>query len=148
MAEPPDRRPWHGFVWADLATGDDLRALQFYRQLFGWTEVRHLIGGGTCWTLERDGRALASLYRLADRQVASGVPSHWIPYVSTPDVAATAARAVQLAGAIVVHPQDFPGVARVCLIADPTGAILGLWQGQGRPRQAGEWPQRQASGGI
>ena len=135
MLEPTDRRPAHRFVWADLATVDDIRAVRFYRQLFGWADVAHEIGGGTYRTLEHDGRSLASVYRLARDQVEMGVPSHWIPYVSTSDVAATAARVSQLGGRLVVPPQDFPGVARVCLIADPTGAILGLWQGEGPPRQ-------------
>jgi hypothetical protein len=28
----------------------------------------------------------------------------------------------------VVPPQDVAGFARISLIADPTGALLGLWQ--------------------
>jgi predicted enzyme related to lactoylglutathione lyase len=139
MAQPTDREYVHRFVWADLATPDDIRAADFYRQLFGWSDVCHVIAGGTFRTLEHDGRALASLYRLARTQVGRGVAAHWIPYVSTPDVAATAAKATELFGRIVVQPQHFPGLARVCLIADPTGAILGLWQGEGSQHEAGGW---------
>lgn len=139
MVEPTDPGHVHRFVWADLATPDDVRAAEFYRQLFGWSDARHTISGGTFRTLEQDGSAFASLYRLAREQVERGVPAHWIPYVSTPDVAATAAKAANLAGRIVVQPQHFPGLARVCLIVDPTGAILGLWQGEGPRQVAGVW---------
>lgn len=134
MDKLTDRKHAHRLVWADLATPDDDRAAEFYRQLFGWSDVSRSIGGGTFRTLEQDGGAVASLYRLARAQVDGGVPAHWIPYVSTPDVVEAAARAAGLGGRIVVQPQHFPGLARVCLIADPTGAILGLWQGDG-PRQ-------------
>lgn len=131
MDNPTDREHVHRVVWADLATPDDDRAAEFYRQLFGWTDVSHLTDGGTFRTLEQDGGPVASLYRLARVHVDSGASAHWIPYVSTPDVAEAAARAVRHGGRIVVQPQHFPGLARVCLIADPTGAILGLWQGEG-----------------
>lgn len=139
MVEPTCREYVHRFVWADLATPDDIRAVEFYRQLFGWSGVRHVIAGGTFRTLEHDGHTFASLYRLAREEVERGVTAHWIPYVSTSDVSATAAEATRLAGRIVVQPQHFPGLARVCLIADPTGAMLGLWQGEGPQPAAGEW---------
>ena len=147
MAEPTDRDYVHRFVWTDLATPDDIRAAEFYRQLFGWLDVPHVISGGTFRTLEHDGRAFASLYRLAREQVECGAPAHWIPYVSTPDVAATAAKAARLFGRIVVQPQHFPGLARVCLIADPTGAILGLWQGEGPQHAASGWSPWATRGG-
>ena len=136
MDKLTDREHVHRVVWADLATPDDDRAAEFYRQLFGWSDVSHPIGGGTFRTLEQDGGAVASLYRLARGQVDGGVPAHWIPYVSTPDVAESAARAARLGGRIIVQPLHFPGVARICLIADPTGAILGLWQGDGPRRES------------
>lgn len=135
MLDPTNRE--HRIVWADLATPDDDHAAEFYRQLFGWSDVHHEIAGGTFRTLEHDGRAVASLYRLARAQVARGLPAHWIPYVSTPDVSATAAKAASLAGRIVVWPQHFPGLARVALIADPTGAIIGLWQGEAPRHMSG-----------
>lgn len=131
MDKPADRGHVHRVVWADLATPDDERATGFYRQLFGWSDVSHSMAGGTFRTLEQDGGAVASLYRLARVQVDGGVPAHWIPYVSTSDVADAAARAARLGGRVVVQPQHCPGLARFCLIADPTGAILGLWQGDG-----------------
>lgn len=139
MVESTDRGHVHRFVWADLATPDDIRAAEFYRQLFGWSDARHVISGGAFRTLEHDGRAFASMYQLAREQVASGIPAHWIPYVSTPDVAATAAEAERLVGRILVHPQHFPGLARVCLIADPAGAILGLWQDEAPQHVAVGW---------
>ena len=70
----------------------------------------------------------ASLYQLSRKQIGQGVPSHWTPYLSTPDVDATAAKAADLGGQIIVPPHDVAAFARISLISDPTGALFGLWQ--------------------
>jgi predicted enzyme related to lactoylglutathione lyase len=53
--------------------------------------------------------------------------------VSVPDVDATASKASGLGGQVIVPPQDVAGFARVSLISDPSGALIGLWQ---KPREA------------
>jgi len=120
--------PLHRFVWADLASADDARAIAFYRALFGWTDVPRTLRGGRFCTFERSGRAFGSIYRLERAQVARGIPSHWTPYISTVDMEATVDMARALGACIVMPPQEYPGLARVALIADPAGALLGLWQ--------------------
>ncbi len=123
---PPLRR--HVFCWADLATIDDVRAADFHRRLFGWSARARRAGRGHFTTLEADDLPFASLYRLAARHVAAGVPSHWLPYVATPDLGRTLALAVDLGADVAVAPQAVAGFARVAVIVDPTGALLGLWQ--------------------
>ena len=38
------------------------------------------------------------------------------------------AMAQALGGYIVLPPQEYSGLARIALIADPMGALVGLWQ--------------------
>jgi len=121
----------HRFCWADLATVDDVRAGAFYAALFGWSPQPRTHAGGRFTLLENEGRQLASLYRLAQAQVACGVPSHWLPYVSTPDLSASVARAMALGGDVIVKSQSVPGLASVAVAVDPTGALFGLWQSDG-----------------
>lgn len=135
MDEPDDRLTHHRFCWADLATADDGRAADFYESLFHWSGRRREAGGGRFSTLEHDGNPLASLYRLTNAQIGSGVPSHWLAYVSTRDLEGTMARAVALGAGIVVGPQHVPGLARIAVIVDPTGALIGLWQSE----NPGDW---------
>ena len=119
----------HQFCWADLATLDDARAAAFYVELFGWAERRRFVAGGRFSTLETQDAALASLYQLARQEIELGVPAHWIPYVSTPYLEATLVKAQQLGGKVIIPPHEFARLARISVITDPTGALIGLWQG-------------------
>ena len=78
--------------------------------------------------LEDEGTRVASLYRLTRAQIAGNVPSHWLPYVSTPDLSRSVSRAHALGGQVIVNAQRFPGLASIAVVADPTGALIGLWQ--------------------
>jgi predicted enzyme related to lactoylglutathione lyase len=120
----------HQFCWVDLATADEAAAKSFYGGLFGWTVQDRRSGEGRFSTFAHRDAPFASLYQLSRRQIDQGVPSHWTPYLSTRDVDAVAAKAADLGGQIIVPPHDATGFARISLIADPTGALFGLWQEQ------------------
>jgi len=55
---------------------------------------------------------------------AQGAPPHWGAYVTVDDVDATARRAEELGGKVLVPPQDIPGVGRFCVVQDPQGAVI------------------------
>jgi len=44
------------------------------------------------------------------------------------DVDECAKRAGSLGGTVIVAPQDVPDAGRVCVVADPTGAVAHLMQ--------------------
>jgi predicted enzyme related to lactoylglutathione lyase len=119
------------FCWADLGTSDPEAATSFYGGLLGWRAHERRVGRARFRTIAQDGGpAFASLYRLTSAQVACGVPSLWLPYASVPDLDAAAERATLLGGEVVVTQQVVEGFARICVIADPTGALIGLWQAE------------------
>jgi predicted enzyme related to lactoylglutathione lyase len=120
----------HQFCWVDLATTDEAAAKSFYGELFGWAVQDRRSGGGRFGTFAHRDAPFASLYQLSRAQIGQGVPSHWTPYLSTRDVDATAVKAADLGGQIIVPPHDVAGFTRISLIADPTGALFGLWQEQ------------------
>jgi predicted enzyme related to lactoylglutathione lyase len=114
--------------WVDLATVDQGAAKLFYCRLFGWTVQDRRAGAGRFSTFANRETPFASLYQLSRKQIEHGVPSHWTPYVSVPDLDAAASMAASLGGQVVIPPHDSGGLARISLIADPTGALIGLWQ--------------------
>ena len=118
----------HRFRWVDLASADAGAAKSFYRDLFGWKARERSIGEGRFSTFEQADGPFASLYQLTRKQIEQGVPSHWAAYVSVSDVDAVAAKAASLGGAAIVPPHDVAGFARISLISDPAGALIGLWQ--------------------
>jgi predicted enzyme related to lactoylglutathione lyase len=54
-----------------------------------------------------------------------GMPSHWLPYIAVDDVDARIAEAAKLGAKIKRGPWDIPGVGRVAIVQDPTGALAG-----------------------
>ena len=57
-----------------------------------------------------------------------GQPPAWLNYVSVADADATSGRRATAGGKSLVEPMDVLDVGRMSIIADPTGAALGLWQ--------------------
>jgi predicted enzyme related to lactoylglutathione lyase len=127
-----------------LGTRDIEAAKSFYGSVFGWTTLA--VGGGAeMWTLrgygdhlERDNPALrkmvaetggppgfedvvASINPIPDDQ--PDTPAHWSVTFAVEDADATAARATELGGTLVVPPLDAPWV-RMTVINDPQGATV------------------------
>jgi hypothetical protein len=127
-----------------LGTRDIEAAKSFYGSVFGWSTL-NVGGGADMWTLpgygdhlERDNPDLrkqlaetggppgfedvvASINPLPDDQ--PDTPAHWSVTFAVEDADATAARATELGGTLVVPPLDAPWV-RMTIINDPQGATL------------------------
>jgi len=116
------------FCWVDLAASDAASAKSFYNELLGWTSHDREANGGVFTCLRSGDAEIGSLYQLRKSHVERGVPSHWTPYVHVADMDDTIARAEALGGEVVVRPFTVPGMARVALIQDTVGALVGLWQ--------------------
>jgi hypothetical protein len=127
MANLLDNKPAR-FCWLDLAASNVGKAAEFYARMFDWQPVRRQANGGEFLQLQKDGEAFATLYQLNARQIAAGVPSHWTPYVAVADIDAMASRAISLGCEIAVQPFNVDGMARISLVVDSTGALLGLWE--------------------
>jgi uncharacterized protein len=109
------------FCWADLGAADPEAAAAFYGALFGWQTER---GPEEIYSmLTLDGRNVAGLYRPPDDQPPPG----WLSYSSVQDADATAARARELGGKVLLEPHDV-GVGRGAFLEDPQGAVFGVWQ--------------------
>jgi predicted enzyme related to lactoylglutathione lyase len=55
---------------------------------------------------------------------AEGTPPNWGCYVTVSDVDATAAKAEELGGKILMPPTDIPNVGRFSVLQDPQGAVI------------------------
>jgi predicted enzyme related to lactoylglutathione lyase len=128
----------------DLYTSDLEGAKAFYGSVFGWQTLD--VGGGTeMWTLpgygdylERDNPGLrkgmaemgappgfedvvASLSPMPEGQ--PDTPPYWGVTFAVDDADATADKAGQLGGKVLMPPTDLPWV-RMTVIADPQGAVF------------------------
>jgi predicted enzyme related to lactoylglutathione lyase len=127
-----------------LNTRDADGAKSFYGSVFGW-ETLGLGGGAEMWRLPGYGDFLeqsdpglrsrmaesgapegfedvvAALNPIADDQ--PDIPAHWSVTFAVDDADATAKRAAELGGQVVVPPFDAPWV-RMTVITDPQGAMF------------------------
>jgi predicted enzyme related to lactoylglutathione lyase len=114
----------HGtFGWNELMTTDPEGAQAFYGALLGWKfrEMPMPEGEYAVATLDADCAGITTI-----PAGAKGMPPTWGSYVTVDDVDASAKRAVQLGGKVLVPTQEVPTVGRFCVIADPQGAMFSL----------------------
>jgi len=116
------------FCWLDLAATDACSAKIFYRNLFGWTSHEQEANGGSFIRLQLSDQDVGSIYQLRETLLERGMSSHWTPYVRVNDVNDSVRRAALFGGTVVVHPFLVSGVARIALILDSVGALVGLWE--------------------
>lgn len=112
------------FCWYDLMTTDPEAARAFYGRVVGWGTMP-FEGAGTPYTMWTNGESpLGGVNALPEEARAAGAPPHWLAYVSTPDVDATAGRVGELGGKVLMPPTDIPTVGRFAILADPQGAVF------------------------
>jgi predicted enzyme related to lactoylglutathione lyase len=115
------------FCWADLSTSDLDAAIRLYTDLFGWDTAKEDLPDGSVYVLFRlRGKDIAAASPLRPDQ--PGVPPHWNVYVTVDDAEQTAKQAEAAGGSIVAPAFDVMDYGRMAVIADPTGAMFGLWE--------------------
>jgi hypothetical protein len=80
------------------------------------------MGDGQPYAVFKAGEAMVGGSMLPQ---APGVPNHWHVYFGTDDADATAAKAAETGGAVVVPPFDTP-VGRIAVLSDPQGAVFSV----------------------
>ncbi len=127
VPSPDEARPG-AFCWLDLAAIDADVARRFYAQAFGWTFVEARANGGRFTRCFAGDTEVATLYQLPRAQVESGAPSHWTPYVKVESADAAARLAARAGGRLLVAPFDLADTARIALLQDAAGALVGVWE--------------------
>lgn len=114
------------FVWDELMTSDVEAAKRFYGEVVGWEARDQDMGEAGAYTLFSSGGE----DRAGALPIPPGLeaPPHWLTYLGTADADATAARAAELGGIVQREPFDVLTVGRIAVLADPTGAYVGLFQ--------------------
>jgi predicted enzyme related to lactoylglutathione lyase len=126
-AEAKAPRPWsHGqFYWNELRTRDAERAKRFYAGTVGWTfEASSTPDGHAYWVALSDGKPVAGLFPLVSPQF-DGVPESWMPFLAVDDVDARVARAIEAGAKLAMPVFDVPGVGRIAMLQEPSGAGVG-----------------------
>ncbi len=113
------------FVHVELNTTDPDKAKAFYRELFTWTMDDMQMGPDMTYTMIQPGEGTGGGLM---KQPMPGAPSAWLAYVDVDDVKAATEKVRSLGGQVLKDVTEVPQMGWFSIIADPTGAVLGLWQ--------------------
>jgi uncharacterized protein len=117
-----DENEW---IWLDLWSNDVTRAAGFYREVLGY-ETTPAGADGTARSgvhLRSGGYVRAGIMQKRDPATSSV----WLPYVRVANAEQTAATARAAGGTLIYGPTRFGG-GFIAIVADPTGAPVGMVQ--------------------
>jgi predicted enzyme related to lactoylglutathione lyase len=101
------------------------KALDFYREVFGWQTAVVSDTGEFCYrTASFDGEALLGVMD-GTTDLPEGAPSNWFFFLGTDDVDKTVQLVVDNGGSVIRGAEDTP-YGRLAAVADPTGAGFNL----------------------
>ena len=132
----------HGTVWwSELMTRDVDAAREYYARVCGWDFDEMPMDGGAYLVAMAHGKPVAGLMDMTGLDGMEDVPPHWFTYLAVDDldVAMDAHRAH--GGQVMRPPFDVDGVGRIAIVADPTGAAVGIM------RPVSEWDPPETEGG-
>ena len=117
----PQRHWWH-----ELNTWEPETALAFYGRTLGWEfEPTPLPDGAAYWIARKDGRPVGGIFELTAPEY-DGIPSHWMTYLSVNDINKAEANTNNAGGEVMRPPIRIPGVGKLAVVTDSTGAMIGL----------------------
>jgi predicted enzyme related to lactoylglutathione lyase len=131
-SSPTEPRPetpavYGEFYWHELATTTDpTAAFAFYKELFGWDEVRQYDMGpaGVYLLFGRNGREIGGMFDKGKQ----GLPgaANWVGYVRVPNMDAAVATVKAERGTLLNGPMEVPGGDWIAQFSDPHGAFFAV----------------------
>jgi uncharacterized protein len=114
------------FYWNELMTEEVDEAKKFYTAVLGWTFEDMPMPSGKYIVAKANGKPVGGMMNSADIEGGDDMPSHWMAYIHVADVDAAVAKVAAAGGEVVKPCFDVPGVGRIAMVEDPTGAMIGI----------------------
>ncbi|WP_236828676.1 MULTISPECIES: VOC family protein [unclassified Blastococcus] len=133
MPLPADLATVGTVAWLDLTTPDVDVAASFYAHLLGWrlesadTPVGRYVVGSV---------GAGPVAGMMAPEAAGGPAPAWVPFFGVADAADALERAGDLGATALQPPTQVPSGARIAVVADPAGAVVGLIEPSGGPAPA------------
>jgi predicted enzyme related to lactoylglutathione lyase len=114
------------FCHVELNTTDVKKAKDFYTKLFDWKleDVPAPTPDGA-YSMIKVGEGTGGGLM---KNPIPGAPSFWLSYVLVDDIDASTKKAKSLGATVMKDVTEVMGAGWLSIIADPTGAHLGLWK--------------------
>ena len=115
------------WIWIQLLANDAKKSSDFYRGVAGYEVVENKEPNRVSdFVLTSKGYARATVRMIP---TANGnVKPSWLPFVRVPEIQSAVKRTEELRGTVLIHPKPELLKGKVAVIADPTGAALGIME--------------------
>lgn len=132
----PDPGDW---IWIQLMSRDGRKAAEFYRTIGGYEVIENTSSNKLSdYVLASEGYARATVRTI---QTDDGkVRPTWLPFVRVQNVGESVAKAKQLGGKVLIEPDPEIFNGKVAVVADPTGAAIGLLEWSAELAKGGQKP--------
>lgn len=126
-------RPPHGVVsWTELVTRDVEAAKAFYTRTLAWSYEDMSSEDGVYFLAKFGGETLCGIVPMGD-DAPEDAPSHWFCYVEVDNIDQRVGYVAQAGGQVLQEPTDMPGVGRIAIVEDATGAVMGWITSEDQP---------------
>src|SRR5258708_31017217 len=114
--------------WRELATKDLPAALEFYSKLFGWKLEQSKVTQMDYKEIQMGGVSYGGMMAIDENWGPEPPPSHWGTYISVANADETVGKITANGVSVKMPPFDAPGVGRMAMVADPSGAPFSIIQ--------------------
>lgn len=115
------------WIWIQLLSHDAKKASAFYRTVAGYDVIENTVTNRLSdYVLTSKGYARATVRTIPGADV--NVKPSWLPFVRVADVKQAAKKTEELGGKVLIPPRSELLDGKVAVIADPTGAAIGIME--------------------
>jgi predicted enzyme related to lactoylglutathione lyase len=110
-------------TWHDLSTKDTRAASKFYTKVFGWKQEIRKFGDEKYYLFTGRKDDYGGMWATP----LPGPKAGWVTYFRVADCKEAVAKAVKMRGKALIGPFPLPNMGSFAILADPKGAIFGIF---------------------
>ena len=114
--------------WFDLTTEKAEEIRDFYQSVVGWKSSPLNMGEYDDFVMSAPGSGTPVSGVCHARGGNAGLPPQWLMYVNVANVDDSARKCAEVGGEIIAPIKNMGGHGRYCVIKDPAGAVIALFE--------------------
>ena len=123
-----EKSPIGSVGWFDLTVSDADSVRDFYEAVVGWKPSGLSMGDYEDYVMSSPESGTPVSGVCHKRGSNESLPSQWLIYVNVADVEKSRASCEELGGKSLTDIRNAPGHGKYCVIEDPAGAVLALFE--------------------
>jgi len=121
--------PSTGFIaWADLTVQNADNIRDFYSSVIGWKHVDVSMGAYNDYSMLPPGSDAPVAGVCHARGQNADLPAAWLLYILVEDLDKSVQKCKEMGGTVISGPRTAGSHGRFCVIQDPAGAAVALFQ--------------------